>query len=134
MSWTYSPEKLAESKKDQVRLTIGDTDPDMPLMHDEEIDFMLSKPGSSVINVSILCVRRIIAKLSQVVDHKIGPESVSASDKVKHYRALLTQLLKEAASASTMSLSVPVSHEPLFDIGMNDNEGSFWPEVTQWTR
>lgn len=41
MGWNYDPGSLATSQKDQVRLEIGDTDPQRQLLQDEEIEHAL---------------------------------------------------------------------------------------------
>lgn len=121
MTWTYSGNPK-ESMKDYVRFLCGDTDEDMPLLQDEEIQFLLEQ-HRSVIKAAIASCKVIIAKLSREVDYSIGPEKVAASQRVEHYRALLADLsssgikTKAAPSWSTPEME---KRPALFDIGMHD--------------
>lgn len=120
MTWTYSGNPK-ESLKDYVRFLCGDTDEDMPLLQDEEIQFLLEQ-HRSVIKAAIAACKVIIAKLSREVDYSIGPEKVAASQRVEHYRALLADLSSDIKTKAAPSWSTPemAKRPALFDIGMHD--------------
>lgn len=121
MTWTYSGNPK-ESLKDYVRFLCGDTDEDMPLLQDEEIQFLLER-HKSVTQAAIAACKAIIAKLSREVDYAIGPERVAARQRVEHYRALLADLVSSGIkSKAAPSWSTPeMKKRPaLFDIGMHD--------------
>lgn len=128
MSWTYDPALLSDKNLGvmmQVRLMIGDTDPDYAYMQDEEILFYINQHPSSVYHVAITCLRRIIAKVAKEVNYKIGPEKVDASDRMKHMEDLLGALIHESNLENISFAGAVVSRDPVFDLGMNDNPSTF---------
>lgn len=120
MAWTYNPENLETSSKDEIRFIVGDTDPDYAYLQDEEIQFLL-KDASSVKSAAVKALHRIIAKVAKEVDYRIGPESVSASDRLKNFKMTLEQLESELKDVSSMHFPEIHPHRPTFDIGMDDN-------------
>jgi len=49
---------------DQVRLYIGDTDPDEPYLNDDSIAFLLSEAGNDVLQASVDCLEVIINQIA----------------------------------------------------------------------
>lgn len=90
MAWSYDPN--LPTKKDEVRLIIGDTDIDDQLLQDEEIEYFLEQSQDSVIQASIKAVMAIIAKLSRKVDKSVGEAKLSLSQQIEHYQKLLDNL------------------------------------------
>jgi len=90
MAWSYDPN--LSTKKDEVRLIIGDTDIDDQLLQDEEIEYFLEQSQDSVIQASIKAVMAIIAKLSRKVDKSVGEAKLSLSQQIEHYQELLDNL------------------------------------------
>ena len=90
MAWSYDPN--LSTKKDEVRLIIGDTDIDDQLLQDEEIEYFLEQSQDSVIQASIKAVMAIIAKLSRKVDKSVGEAKLSLSQQIEHYQKLLDNL------------------------------------------
>ena len=90
MAWSYDPN--LSTKKDEVRLIIGDTDIDDQLLQDEEIEYFLEQTQNSVTQASIKAVMAIIAKLSRKVDKSVGEAKLSLSQQIEHYRRLLSDL------------------------------------------
>lgn len=123
MSWSYDFTKLATSKKDQVRFKCGDTDPDYAYIPDEVIEFLLTENNDNVLNAAIKAVESIIRTLASQVDYKIGPESVSASDRSKQFQAVLKDLKAEAHLVTPWDLGSIETHAPIFKIGMDDFSG-----------
>lgn len=120
MTWTYSGDPRA-TQKDYVRFLCGDTDEQVPMLQDEEIEFLLEEHKSVTQTAKASC-KAIIAKLSREVDYAIGPEKVWASQRVEHYRALLADLSGSQAKASPSWATPGMKQRPaLFDIGMHDN-------------
>ena len=67
MTWSFDDSALASSKKDQVRLMIGDTDTTDQLVSNEAIEFYLTARGESVALASADCCDIIAAKFSREV-------------------------------------------------------------------
>jgi hypothetical protein len=89
MTWTYSLSSLATSKKDQVRLVIGDTDRPNPitgitaqLMQDEEINFYLTI-RNSIFGAAAECCRTLAAQFAL-----LGSGSYQAGDTKIAYGAI----------------------------------------------
>lgn len=125
MSWSYSGDP-STSNLDYVRFLCGDTDPDAPLMQDEEINFILTKKTKPE-NAAIDCARTILSKLARQVDYTIGPEHVAASERFKQYKQYLDDLITAYQSnISAPSLSTCQRlRGPVFRIGMFDNRRGY---------
>jgi len=94
MAWTYS-DTLATAR-DQLRLRIGDTDTNDPLLSDETLDALLTAKSNDVALTAVDSVRAIIAKLGREFDRSAVGVGGSRSQKVQHFHDLLSQLTKEA--------------------------------------
>lgn len=123
MTWTYTLDP-ANVPRDAVRLTIGDTDINFPLLQDEEINFYLGLYDDNVLQASADCCFALASKLSKEADYKIGPEMVKASQRAKAYMAKYEELRKKVLGFIATPLGAPTLNEttqPIFDIGMDDN-------------
>jgi hypothetical protein len=117
MSWTYGADP-ANSPLDAVRLTLGDTNADIPLLMDEEINFALTTK-KEVIPAAIQCCEYLISKYASDVDYKLGPESVKGSQRIDNFIKLLKELKKSLMLNSAVPLA-DVSEDRLFEVGMMD--------------
>lgn len=118
MSWTYAGD-LTQSL-DWIRYTIGDTDPEIPLMSDEEISSSLTLFNNNKVSTAKECMNHILLQLSlSAVDYSIGPESVKASQRYKQYKDRY-DLLMRTTFAANYNISVEDS-KGIFEIGMMDN-------------
>lgn len=123
MTWTYSGNPQ-DSPKDHVRFIIGDTDQQVPLFTDAEIQFLLSD-DTSPIHAGIKACDILIAKYSKEVDYSIGPESVKAGQRANNYRRLKRELRNSLGSKSSgPSWDSSVVGGNAFGIGMHDFPGS----------
>ena len=84
MTWTYSFNP-SNSAKDEVRFYTGDTRCQDPLLHDEEIEYLLKKYNNFPLNASIEACERIIAQFSRLADESVGSVSKSFSQKAASY-------------------------------------------------
>lgn len=119
MSWSYDPATLATSELYQVRFLVGDTNESDPLLQDEEINYLLSI-NQTVVATAIACCERISATFARLVDHRLGPLSVSNSQKSAHYARLARQLTQDTARYNTPTMSAD-QHEAIFDKEMMKN-------------
>lgn len=126
MTWSYSGDP-ASSDMDLVRFLCGDTDSAIPLITDEEINYLISVRVSPYIAASEACLQ-IMAKLAKEVDYAIGPEKVSASQRFENYRKLMDMRKSSNATLNAApSWNAPdtvYTTKPVFDIGMHDNGSS----------
>jgi len=107
MSWAYGG-RPESNDVDAVRLLVGDTDSDEPLVSDEEIEFALSQtrtlPGAGSVTANA-----IAALFSRDVDLSVSGGNYSESQRSQHYRELAQRLDKQSQSAPPRSgVSVPV--------------------------
>lgn len=119
--WSYSGDP-SRSNLDQLRFILGDTDPDDPQFQDEELQYLLNKYGS-VEKAAIEACKLILTKVAKEVSYRVGPESVSLSDKYKHYKDLLAELTKPGVAYPLGEFNDPGRNRirPIFDIGMTDD-------------
>ena len=131
MTFTYSDTDITTDLA-KVRLLIGDTVSPGDLT-DEEINFFLTT-YTTVGPAAVASVRALIANFAGVVDKAVGDLKITASQKFKHYVAMLPVI--EAAASATDPLEmysggIQVSEEdtddadtsisqPRFKIGMHD--------------
>ena len=78
MTWSYSGNPKL-SAKDQVRFQIGDTNPEDPLLTDEEIEYLLSLYNNTPMNTSIRCCETLVSKFSRLADEAVGQVKISYS-------------------------------------------------------
>lgn len=107
MAFSYNPDQLGSSKKDQVRFLLGDTNEADALLKDEEIMFLLAQNSNDIIKTATKACASIIASLSSLVDFTVGPYSESQGNRLHAYKLLYEYLLKQGAS-----LNAPISQRP----------------------
>lgn len=94
MTWTYSGNP-AHSDKDAVRFEIGDTNKDDQLLSDEEIEFALSAETDTY-RAAARCCEFLARKFAREADYRLGPMSVSASQRSEAFRKLSILLRQKA--------------------------------------
>ena len=96
MSFSYSAS--LGTTRDVVRAKIGDTDSDRALLTNEAIDKLLTDNNQSIPRTCIDAVRIILATFTRNIDRSMSGLSSSVAHVTTHYRALLEDLTKEAAT------------------------------------
>jgi hypothetical protein len=107
MSWTYDPTQLQDSALMQVRLVLGDTAPDDPLMEDEEIQFYLDQTDNSVLKAAINCIDAALARISAIPNYKLGPYQESTENRIAFLTGLRRQLEEEG-----IKYNAPLAEKP----------------------
>ena len=98
--WTYNAENLStadeDSRKNIVRLLIGDTDSNDPQLQDEEILFALSSNKDNPNVAAIFAINAIISKYARLVNIELD-EAIREdySDLIDNYKGLLSGLEKK---------------------------------------
>jgi hypothetical protein len=90
MSWTYDETALADPTN-QVRLKLGDTNPDDQQLSDEEIDLLLSEAGS-VESAVQRGARVLAARYARQTDKWVGDLKILYSQRARAYRELAESL------------------------------------------
>jgi hypothetical protein len=117
MAWTYEPANLGTSLRDQVRLRIGDTVADDPLLEDEEIDFFLAQREGDVISTCYDCVANLIARYSNNPDFKLGPYTETNSTRISNWKSLLNTFAKQSVKCAAPIALAPETR-PIFSYDM----------------
>jgi len=101
VTWTYSGNPSASSL-DAVRFYIQDTDTSDQLFSDAELNFLLTSYTNPLAAAMQAC-RTLVAKYARAVDSSVDRVSESASQRMKQYSELATQLERRLGS-----LALPV--------------------------
>lgn len=138
MTWTYDPTE--PTAKDRVRSRIGDTDdlnPANQLITDEVINAQLALMGE--VQAAIVCLDRILAKVSTETDRSAIGISGQRSQRTNHLENLRLKLIEERDRTAMpysggLSKAEKQSDEadpdlvtPSFDVGRDDLPGGTIP-------
>lgn len=93
MSWTYNESLL--TARDKVRYRIGDTDTNRQMVSNETLDALLTEYNSSVLRVSVIAIRGILADLTRDTNRSVMGISGSVDQTTVHYRELLRDIIAE---------------------------------------
>lgn len=135
MAWSYN---ISGGDKDKVRLLIGDTNSNRPLLDDEEIEFFLSQE-MNIYMAAAKCCDSLIAQDGIIAAKKVGDLQI----KYDHHIFLGIKLRLEARG---MGYQVPYMGgisvgdkeaqqsdtdwvEPTISRGLDDNPGAVAPQV-----
>lgn len=120
MSWTY--DDTLKTSKDIVRFTTGDTEINMPLLQDGEIEFALVQTEDNIQAASVMCCRAILAKTAKLVKQNLGGNiGINAEQRYAHYKDLLIELQRNTIQTYGAPVAdVDPSRPSSFDIGMHD--------------
>ena len=100
MPFTYSDS--VSTTRDRVRLLIGDTDSDEPLLMDSELDFLITL-GGNIYSVAASACETIAAKFAREVSKSVGGLSLGSQDRQAHYQSLASSLRFQLA----LRVSIP---------------------------
>ena len=143
--FTYTGDPKA-SPRDAVRFLIQDTDSSQPLLHDEEIEWLLDEWGTkgTIYYVAARAAQNIAAMFAREVSVSSDSQHVALSELMNKYEALAQTLLAQDSSSGVGTVYVggvggAHTRGPLFSLGMHDNPdagyqyGDFGqPQPEQW--
>lgn len=147
MAWTYSVADLATSPRDELRFIIQDTEPTLPLLQDEELDYLLTKwleRFDSVTFVAAVAAEVVARKFTSIVTVSADGVSVNTADLSQRYRDMAANLREEYKS-SMIGAEIDIgnilvnSHRdysirPLrFGVGLHDNMAAGLQDFGGWT-
>lgn len=88
MGWTYDAD-ISDDRKDEVRFLVGDTDESVPLVQDEEIEYVLTQfppaDGKPAWLAAAHVCDAIAAKFARKMQQTLGPLSASNQQQYEHY-------------------------------------------------
>lgn len=129
MSYTYNPEKIVNPGKDRMRFELGDVmvegGVETCALTDEEYNAILSKYKSETQwkKAKLEILKSIVFRFSYEVDTKVGPLSLSLSERSKHWKTMCDELKKELENAAIPTGNPQaLSGQHYFSAGMHDNK------------
>lgn len=131
MSFSYDSARLSD-ELNQIRLYLGDTDEDDPLLQDEEIALMQDEHSSFKKRIAACC-RLICAILARDVDFRLSLLSEKASVTYDRYKDMAERFEAMGSVSYPWAGSILKSYKesneedislvkPRFKIGQMDNE------------
>lgn len=133
MSWSYSVADLATSTKDQVRLEIQDTNTNLQLLQDEEIEYAISQEAT-MWGAAARCAEIISRNYLQQADRRMGLRLFILYSKMAEQYSTMAKALRAKAVAmnlpyvggiSVTDKSIDQSNtdavQPAFSRGMQSN-------------
>ena len=131
MSFSYDVDDL-DTELNQIRLYLGDTDSDDPLLQDEEIALMQDEHSTLKKRIAACC-RLICAALARDVDYRLSLLSEKASVMYDRYKALAERFESMGSASYPWAGSILAADKesnesdtslvkPRFKIGQMDNE------------
>lgn len=138
MKWNYCGNP-AESKLDEARFLLGDTERDKPQVSDDEVQYALDKYDQDATAAAAELCGHLSRKYSRLADCSVGDVSRSCSQIAKAYKDRADELSLEVEASS--GLVIPSfgglsqaekitlkentdAVQPAFEIGMDDNPGA----------
>lgn len=100
MAYTSSP---STNPIDEIRLRLGDIDPDFPLMGDEEYQYFLDKNPDDLTSVLLGAAQSLLFYISRYTRERTGMIEVYGSEAFNNYLAAYKLLLKNPLGALNLS-------------------------------
>jgi hypothetical protein len=112
MAWTYTatPGTTSDAtRRDAVRLFVGDTDTLDQQLQDSEISFFLTQSSNDLYLAASIAASTLAAKYGRLVDTVLDDSNIRASysQRQKNYSELALQMERKAAKFGTKSLGLP---------------------------
>lgn len=110
MTWTYGGAPgttSAATRRDAVRLLVGDTDTTDQQTSDEEIAFALSQGSDDVYIAGAVICRALSGKFARLVDTSVESVSSSYSQRATQYAELAVRLTQDSKRLGSGGLGVP---------------------------
>lgn len=105
--WTYDIAQLNDQSLFQIRLLIGDTDQDSPMLQDEEINYFFASNNSAIKRAALASAKACLLKITSAPDYKLGPYEESTKSRVDALHTVIAEL-----NTATVSMNAPISMAP----------------------
>jgi len=129
MSWSYSGDPSL-SDIDRYRFIVGDTDPDDPLMQDEEIKYLVDKANGNDNMAAYLIFSHAATIFARDIKRTLGPQSEDPSSRLKYFNDKAAEYKNKIYAAG---LSLPKYDSPkVFMKGMDNNPPSVRTRRRRW--
>ena len=121
MSWSYSGNPQ-DSKLDECRFIIGDTDESAPIMQDEEILYLIDNNNDDN-KLKYALFKQAATIFARDIKRSLGPQSEDPTERLKFFKEQAAAYKAKIVSAG---LSLPkYSYPKVFRKGMQNNPP--WP-------
>lgn len=97
---SYDATMLASNPIYQVRFYIGDTDPLMEFLSDDEIQFLLDINSGDVKKASLMAANRILAQWAKFTREREGQVEVYGNERFDNYKRYLEGLIDDPTFSS----------------------------------
>lgn len=126
--YTYDPTKTAEAGKDRMRFELGDVmvdgGYDTCVLTDEEYNAVFERfdPKTKWKRAKLELIKSVLFRFSYEVDTKVGPLSLSLSERRQHWQDMYDELKNEVGKCAVPSANrQAISGHGCFYKGMHDN-------------
>lgn len=118
MSWSYSGDPTA-SAIDRYRFLVGDTDPNAPIMQDEEIQFLADEAGNNENKILYMLFSQAATIFARDIKRSLGPQMEDPTKRLEYFAKMAEEYKARILSAG---LSLPHYASPkIFMKGMDNN-------------
>ena len=118
MSWSYSGDPQ-NSRLDECRFLLGDTNEAEAILQDEEIMYIISSVGDNDNKLKYELFRQASTIFSRAIKRYLGPQSEDPTERLRYYREQM-EMYKSRMTSSGLSLP-KYAHPKVFSIGMQNN-------------
>lgn len=118
MSFSYSGNP-SDSRLDECRFLIGDTDEKNPLFSDEEINFIISKAGSNDNLLKYTLFTQAATVYAKAIKRSLGPQSEDPTSRLSFFNKQ-AETYKNKLSVGGVSAQ-RYAHPKVFHRGMQNN-------------
>ena len=106
MAWTYG-DNPATDLRDEVRLLIGDIDPNDQKLTDSQIQYAIVQGQNFSYKAAALAAELLVAKYASLVNTAVDSVRVDSERKMYHYSALASSLWDRFKKITSESYGVP---------------------------
>lgn len=118
MAFTYSGDP-SNSKLDECRFLLGDTDESNPILRDEEINYIITQSGDNVDLLRYTLFLQAATIFARAIKRSLGPQSEDPTARLKFFETQAAEYKRKLASKG---LSIPkYAHPKVFSKGMQNN-------------
>jgi len=118
MSFSYTGDP-SESKLNECRFLIGDTDDKHPILQDEEINYIISQSGEDDNLLRYTLFRQAATIFSRAIKRSLGPQSEDPTSRLKFFEEQAAAYKQKLVSGG---ISIPrYSYPKVFSKGMQNN-------------
>lgn len=131
MAYTYNAEKVSEPGTDRMRFELGDVmvegGSETCALTDEEYAAVLRNfdPKTQWRKAKLVILKSILFRFAYEVDTKVGPLSLSLSERHKRWKELYDELKAEDSKCAVPTGNPQaINSKPYFYKGMHDNRST----------